>query len=130
MSLVGRISQLANRIGLEVGTKIDASHPGVAKAWVCFAYVGNKVVIRSAWNVAGVSRLASGRYRMSFASPMPDGNYTWTAQVLDAATLLGLQRLQVVRASGDTKTAQYVDVSCANSMGLTDADEVSVVVYR
>lgn len=40
MSLASRISALASRVGLEVKTKIDATHPGVARAWVCFGYVG------------------------------------------------------------------------------------------
>ena len=46
MSLASRISALASRVGLEVKTKIDATHPGVARAWVCFGYVGNQVVVR------------------------------------------------------------------------------------
>ena len=45
MSLASRISALASRVGLEVKTKIDATHPGVARAWVCFGYVGTQVVV-------------------------------------------------------------------------------------
>jgi hypothetical protein len=42
MSLASRISALASRVGLEVKTKIDATHPGLARAWVCFGYVGSR----------------------------------------------------------------------------------------
>ena len=72
MSLASRISALASRVGLEVKTKIDATHPGVARAWVCFGYVGTQVVVRASHNVASVTRTAAGRYRVTFAAPMPD----------------------------------------------------------
>ena len=61
MSLATRITALASRIGVEVKTKIDASHPGVAKAWVCFGYVYAQIVIRAAHNIASVTRTAAGR---------------------------------------------------------------------
>ena len=80
MSLASRITALASRIGLEVKTKIDASHPGVARAWVCFGYTGSQVVIRASYNVASVTRLATGRYRVSFASAMPNADYCWVAR--------------------------------------------------
>ena len=52
MSLASRISALASRVGLEVKTKIDATHPGVARAWVCFGYgISAKVTQLDAWCV-------------------------------------------------------------------------------
>ena len=130
MSLASRISALASRIGLEVKTKIDASHPGVARAWVCFGYVSNQVVIRASYNVASVARLGAGRYRVTFTSAMPNANYSWMAVALKTPNILGLQRLGIVRASGDTQTAQVLDVSCASPTAATDADEVNVTVYH
>ena len=130
MSLATRLTALASRIGLEVKTKIDASHPGVAKAWVCFGYVSNQVVIRASYNVASVARLGAGRYRVTFASAMPDADYCWVASALKNATILGLQRIALVRASADTKTAQHLDVSCASSTAATDADEFNVTVFH
>ena len=70
MSLASRIAALADRVGLEVKTKIGASHPGVARAWVCFGYVGNQIVLRAAHNVTSVTRSATGRYRVRFAVAM------------------------------------------------------------
>ena len=130
MSLATRITALASRIGLEVKTKIDASHPGVARAWVCFGYAGGQVVIRASYNVASVTRLATGRYRVSFASAMPNADYCWVASTLKNASILGLQRIALVRASADTKTAQHLDVSCASSTAATDADEFNVTVFH
>ena len=130
MSLATRITALASRIGLEVKTKIDASHPGVAKAWVSFGYVSNQVVIRAAHNVVSVTRLGTGRYRVSFANAMTDANYCWVAVALKAPTILGLQRLGIVRASGDIPTAQQFEVSCASSTLASDADDIHLTVYR
>lgn len=130
MSLATRISALASRIGLEVKTKIDASHPGVAKAWVCFGYTDSQVVIRASYNVASVTRLATGRYRVTFANAMPDANYCWVASTLKNTNIFGLQRIALVRASGDTQTAQHLDVSCASSTAAADADEFNVTVFH
>jgi CelD/BcsL family acetyltransferase involved in cellulose biosynthesis len=82
----------------------------VARAWVCFGYVGGQVVIASAHNVASVVRTAAGRYRVHFAVAMPDTNYCWTA-LARSSTNTGQQRVAIVRASTDLKTAQYVDIS-------------------
>ena len=130
MSLAARIAALAGRIGIEVRTKIDATHPGVARAWVCFGFVGNQIVVRAAHNVAGVTRTAAGRYRITFATPMPDADYCWTA-LARSSTNSGTQRLAIVRASTDQKTAQYVDLSCATTAAsFDDSTEINLVVYR
>ena len=130
MSLASRISALASRVGLEVKTKIDATHPGVARAWVCFGYVGNQVVVRASHNVASVTRLGSGRYRVTFAMAMPDTNYCWTA-LARSSTNSGTQRIAIVRSIADQKTAQHADISCAtSSASFSDSSEINLVVYR
>lgn len=130
MSLASRITALASRIGLEVKTKIDSTHPGLARAWVCFGYVGNQVVLRAGHNVAGVTRTAAGRYRVTFATAMPDANYCWTA-LARSSTNSGTQRFATVRATTDEKTAQHVDVRCTTAGGLaTDSTEINLTVYR
>jgi hypothetical protein len=48
MSLASSIAALAARIGFEVKTKIDVTHPGIARVWVSFGYVGGQVVIHGA----------------------------------------------------------------------------------
>ena len=130
MSLVSAIAALASRIGFEVKTKIDASHPGVARAWVSFGYVGGQVVIASSYNVASVVRTAVGRYRVHFAVTLPDANYCWTA-LARSSTNSGTQRIAIVRSSADQKTAQYVDVSGATtSASFDDSSEINLTVFR
>lgn len=130
MSLASQLSALASRIGLEIKAKINAEHPGVAKAWVCFGYVGNSIVIRSGHNVASVTRLAAGRYRVHFATPFPDTNYCWTALARSSVDS-GQQRIAIVRASSDRKTAQYVDIACATAASsFADSTEINLVVFR
>jgi hypothetical protein len=130
MSLAARIAALASRIGIEVQTKIDATHPGLARAWVCFGHVGNQIVVRAAHNVSSVTRTAAGCYRVSFATPMPDANYCWTA-LARSSTNSGTQRIAVVRATSDQKTVQHVDIACATAGGsFADSTEINLVVYR
>jgi hypothetical protein len=130
MSLASRITALASRIGLEVKTKIDATHPGLARAWVCFGYVGGQIVIRAAYNVASVTRMATGRYRVTFATAMPDTNYCWTA-LARSSTNSGTQRIAIVRASTDQKTSGHVDISCATtSASFSDSSEINLTVFR
>ena len=130
MTLVQRIADLVARIGGVVATKIDASHPGVARAWVCFGYANNRITVRAQHNVASVTRTAAGRYRITFATPMPDANYCWTALARSSVDT-GQQRIAMVRSSGDTKTARRVDVSCATAAtSFADSSEINLVVYR
>jgi len=128
MSLASRISALASRVGLEVKTKIDATHPGVARAWVCFGYVGNQIVVRASHNVASVTRTAAGRYRVTFANAMPDANYCWTA-LARSSTDSGTQRMAIVRSSTDQKTTGHVDISCATTLSsFADSTEINLTV--
>ena len=130
MSLAFGIAALAARIGIEVKAKIDATHPGLARAWVCFGYVGSKIVVRASHNVASVTRTAAGRYRVTFAMTMPDTNYCWTA-LARSSTNSGTQRIAIVRSSTDQKTAQYVDITCATtSASFDDSSEINLLVYR
>ena len=130
MSLVSAIAALASRIGFEVKTKIDASHPGVARAWVSFGYVGGQVVIASSYNVASVVRTAVGRYRVHFSVTLPDANYCWTA-LARSSTNSGNQRSAIVRSTSDLKTEQFVDIACGtSSASFDDSSEINLVVYR
>ena len=130
MSLASSIAALAARIGFEVKTKIDATHPGIARVWVSFGYAGGQVVIHGSHNVASVVRTAAGRYRVHFAVAMPDTNYCWTA-LARSSNNSGTQRIAIVRSSTDLKTAQYVDISCATtSASFDDSSEINLTVYR
>lgn len=130
MSLASRIAALAARIGIEVKTKIDDSHPGLARAWASFGYVGGRMLLHSARNVASVERLATGRYRVHFTQPMSDADYCWIA-LARSSTDNGTQRIAIARASADQKTANYVDVACTTmATSFADSAEINLVVYR
>lgn len=130
MSLAERLAALARRVGLELKGKIGATHPGLARAWVCFGFVGAQVVVRAQHNVASVVRTGVGRYRVNFATPMPDAHYCWTA-LARSSTDSGTLRLAVVRASADLKRAEFVDISCATTAtAFADSTEINLAIYR
>lgn len=130
MKLASRISALARRIGHEVKNKINANHPGVARAWVCFGYVGKHIVVRASHNVSSVSRTAAGRYRVTFAIPLPDSHYCWTA-LARSSTNTRSHRIAIVRSTYDEKTDHYVDISCATAAcTFSDSTEINLTVFR
>lgn len=131
MSLSDRIAGLAARIGFEVGTKVDATHPALARAWVSFGYVAGQTVIHHSYGVASVERLAAGQYRITFATPMADANYCWLALARSVSSS-GSQRLAITPTAADGRAAAYLDVRCASTLAgsATDSTEINVVVYR
>ena len=130
MSLVQKISDLATAVGAEVKSRITAYHPGVPKAWVCFGYVGNQMVVRAAYNVEGVTRLATGRYRVNFTRAMPDAKYAWHAFARQGGGQASLQ-FAAARPTADAKTAGYLEVVCVTASGtLSDTPEMNLMVLR
>ena len=130
MSLASKISALAIRLAREIKTLVRPEHPGLARAWVTFGYVGGVIQIVASYNVLGVTRSASGRYRITFVSPFVDAHYCWVAQARSTSDS-GSARMAIVRATSDKKTAAYVEVSCAStSTSYSDTTEMNVVVFR
>ena len=131
MSLADRIAGLAARIGVEVGTKVNAAHPALARAWVSFGYVAGQTVIHHSYGVASVERLAAGQYRITFATPMADANYCWLALARSVSSS-GSQRLAITPTATDERATAHLDVRCVSSLAgsPTDSSEVNVVVYR
>lgn len=130
MNLATRIADLAAAVATEIRSRITADHPGVAKAWVCFGYVGSQVVVRKAFNVHSVTRTAKGVYRVTFANAMPDANYCWQAFARNEGSASTL-KFASARVRADLKTATYVDVICASQAGtLSDTTELNLTVWR
>lgn len=130
MSLAARIAALATAVGTEFRSRIKANHPGVAKAWVCFGFVGNQIVVRQAFNVQSVIRTAKGVYRVTFANAMLDANYCWQAFARNEGNASAL-KFASARVSADLKTAAYVDVICASQAGtFSDTSELNLTVWR
>lgn len=129
MSLVSQMSALVTAIGHEVKSLVRPDHPGLAKAWVSFGYVGTAIQIYSSLNVASVTRLATGSYRITFSTPFADAHYCWTASGRSNTTS-GSLRFATAR-SAEAKTTDSLDIVCAsNSNSLADSTEINVVVYR
>ena len=130
MNLSQSISDLASAIGRQIKTRISAEHPGVARAWVSFGYVGSTTMVWASFNVQCVTRMAAGKYRVSFATPMQDANYCWTAFARNSGSQSTL-KVASARVTAESKTADYVEVICASQAGtLSDTSELNLMVYR
>ena len=130
MSLASQMAALASRVAAEIKTLVRPEHPGVARAWVTFGYSGSVIQISASHNVATVTRLAAGRYRITFLQPFADANYCWLAFARSTANS-GSARTALARSTSDAKTAAYVDVVCATgNTSLADTTEMNLVVYR
>lgn len=130
MALVAQLSLLAARIGAEIKGLIRPDHPGLARAWANFGYAGGTVVLRAAYNVASVSPLAKGRYRITFATPFPDTGYCWVATARSNTTK-GTIRFAAARGTSEGKTTTTLDIVCVSAAGsLADSPEINLVVYR
>jgi hypothetical protein len=130
MSLVAQLAALVARIGAEIKGLIRPDHPGLARAWANFGYVGGAVDLRAAHNVASVARLATGRYRVAFASPFADTDYCWVATGRSNVAT-GTIRFAAARSNTDGKTTTTLDIVCVSGAGsLADSTEISLVVYR
>lgn len=127
-TLAQHIAALAVRIGLELKGKVTPAHPGLARAWVCFGWVEDRMVIHAAHNVRKVLRLAPGKYRVVFETAMPDARYCWLAFARNGDKSM---KMAAARVSCDDKTEDDVELVCATPSGtLADSGEVNVVVYR
>ena len=130
MSLATRISALTIRLAREIRTLVRPGHPGLARAWVTFGYDGSAIRIAASYNVASITRQATGRYRITFATPFSDTHYCWIAFARSSVNS-GTARMALARQTSDAKTARYIEVACATgSTSFADTSEMNVVVYR
>lgn len=130
MSLATQLSLLAVRIGTEIKGLIRSDHPGLARAWANVGYAGSAMQLRADYNVASVTRLAAGRYRITFKTAFADVNYCWVATGR-SNTATKTIRFAAARSTTDGKTTTTLDIVCTSAAGsLADATEINVVVYR
>lgn len=130
MSLASQLALLATRIGNEIRGLIRPDHPGLARAWANFGYEGGAMELRAAHNVASVTRLATGRYRITFATPFAGTDYCWVATGRSNVAT-GTIRFAAARSTTDGKTVAALDIVCVSGAGsLADSTEISLVVYR
>ncbi len=134
MTLAQHIADLANRLAVEIKARITADHPGLAKAWVCFGCVGSgknvSVVVRAGFNVQGVTRTATGQFRVTFTSSMVDDAYCWHAFARNAGNQSAMKHA-AARVTAEAKTPEFVEVICTTSAGtLSNTAEMNLTVWR
>lgn len=130
MSLTANLLALAEAVARELKARITAEHPGVARAWACFGFVNGELKVRAAHNVREVTRLAAGKYRVTFDTPMPDAGYCWTAFARNTGNQ-GTLKFAAARVNAEAKSPGYVEVICATQAGtLTDTAELNLMVFR
>lgn len=130
MSLASRVTALASRIGAEIKGLIRPDHPGLARAWANFGYVGGAIQLRAAYNVASVTRISAGRYRVTFATAFADANYCWVATARSSTNAKPI-RFAAARNTTEGKTADFLELVCTTtSASLDDTSEINLVVYR
>ena len=88
------------------------------------------MVIRAAYNVQSVTRIANGRYRVTFHTPMPDADYCWTAFARNAGNQ-SVMKFASARVNAEAKTTDSVEVICVTQAGtLSDTTELNLTVFR
>ena len=128
MSLSQRIADLAAAIGAQIKVRIKADHTGLARAWVSFGYASNRITIRSSFNVRSVTREATGKYRVTFASAISDADYCWSAFARNTGSQSTL-KFASARVNAEAKTADYVEVIRSSQSGsLSHPTEMNLTV--
>jgi len=113
MSLVNQMAAALTAVGHEIKALVRPDHPGLAKAWVSFGYVGSALQIYSSLNVVNVTRIAAGNYRIQFLTPFADAHYCWLATGRSNTTS-GSLRFASAR-SAEAKTSDTLEIICATN---------------
>ena len=119
--------------GAITAAKLDGAQSGNApifgaRAFVSFSgigTIGSNMTIRSQGNVSSVNKLGTGRYRVTFATPMQDANYT---------TITGSDANSPHKIAGVlAQDASYVDIAYSQintSTSRDDPDWGQVTIFR
>ncbi len=129
------VSQQTNNIGnalnnptwwLSFKTSV-APTPALCKAWVRFS--GSNGVIFAGYNVADVSRVAAGKYRIDFTTPLNDQNPAWAGTAGDSGTLGGDTNHLIEYAPASVNSIYVGNWTAAPPYGYADAGTVMVQVF-
>lgn len=100
-----------------------------ARAWANIDGSGT-VALRASVNIASVASPATGRYTITFTTPMPDANYVIMATAGDASTVVNYYTARIY----GTPTANSFVLSVTTQSGgnpiAVDVDYLHVVVFR
>ncbi len=124
MSLITRINALAQAVAADIKALQQTSPSCI----VNFDGTQAAPVIRWGYNVASITKVSTGRYRITFATAMSSTGYVVTgsptrANATDANGIL--------RPRGGGLTAQYVEVVTGpgGTTSLEDYDTISLVIH-
>lgn len=119
-------SQAEQEAGTEAGKYVAPAtqqyHKSAAKAWVNFNGTG-VIAIRDSYNVASITDLGIGNYRITFDTNMSNTNYA----VVGGGNRNGVNTPNSIEIS--VRTTTHVEVLCGTSTGSVDLEMVSLVVY-
>lgn len=129
------VIEIATQGEVDAGTDADRAvtpatnrlYPGSARAWVIFDGTGT-VAISKSFNVASVTDLGTGQYRINWASGTFGGsNYCWVGSSrqindIDAASVVSPRNSQ-------SKTSTSLTICNVEADTLYDSPEVCVVAY-
>jgi hypothetical protein len=110
-----------------LSTKLEATNPAVAKAWISFDGTTTQPTVISSYNVSSVTRTSAGVYLLTFTTALTDGNYCWTASARGAAAL---PVFAFQNTSGNTQTPTQMSIVTADTSGPVNCPVVNLAVYR
>ena len=126
----------AMRLDSSANLQFNSGYGSVATAYACRAWVNfngtGTVAIRGSGNVSSITDNGAGNYTINFTTAMPDVNYSAVGSTKYNASAEG-QNLRFgasTYASDFTTTALKVQTTNGGNAALTDAEMLSVAIFR
>lgn len=123
------VSQYLQALQTIIANAISSAVPRKVYAWVRFGYIGGSIVIQASSGVSSVTRLAVGKYRINFSTPVGGTGFAVTgnaqqvnntgASFPNVLVPMTYNAAYVEVWTGDNSEDQFYDTANAN-----------VVVYR
>lgn len=124
LATVDDVAALGNQIALLSAAVADINNRPRVRAWVNFDGTGTPTV-RGSFNVASISRLAVGSWRINMAAPRPDANYAVLVSHGPATDTLSVLSPVI------TRTASSFDILLRNAGQVDrDTDYMGAVVIQ
>lgn len=100
-----------------------------ARAWANIDGSGT-VALRASVNIASVTSPATGRYTITFATPMPDANYAIMATAGDTTTTANYYNARIYGTPTASSFIISVTTQSSGNPLAVDADYLHIVVFR
>lgn len=122
-----RLTTISNQGGTAT-VPSDTVINGSAKAWVNFNGTGT-IAIRGSFNVSSLTDNGTGIYAVNLTNAMPDTNYAAVATATYAGTA-NVYAQAPAYGPGGSATTSIVRVGVISGSSVSDADIISVAVFR